>query len=166
MITVENCHDSISVSTLLHHLYDNAPPDLKSERGFLPSEVPMPRPAPLSARRIERGSVVSGPCGLLAIVVGVKGDTAVLCRVLHRPRHAHRSDVPVPMSDCLMMGVMVGNKVRCRTFRLQLKCLRPRQDGVSADLLQRVLIAVKKEDAMTRWERYERRSTEVSRIYG
>ena len=126
----------------------------------------MPRSPSLSARRIERGCVVSGPCGLLAIVVGVRGRTASLCRIMINPRHHHRADLAIGFSDCLMMGINTGNRVRCRVFRLPVSKLRKRNETISADLLARIWAAVEKEDATARWERAEIRSGGVSRIYG
>lgn len=126
----------------------------------------MPRSSPLSARRIERGSIVSGPCGLLAIVMGVRGQTATLCRILQNPRHRHRSDVQIGFGDAVALGINTGNKVRCRVFRLNMRHLTKRKETISADLLARVRAAVEKEDAISRWERAECRSGGVSRIYG
>ena len=123
-------------------------------------------PLPLSARRIERGCVVSGPYGLLAIVVGVRGKTASLCRILINPRHHHRADLAIGFSDCLTLGINTGNRVRCRVFRLPVSKLRKRNETISADLLARVTVAVEKEDAITRWERVEIRSGGISGIYG
>ena len=126
----------------------------------------MPRPSPLSGKRIERGDVVSGPCDLLAIVIGVQGTTATLCRILQNPRYRHRSDVQIGLGDAVTLGIGVGNKVRCRVFRLNVRHLARRNATISADLLARVRAAVEKEDATTRWERAETRSGGVSRIYG
>lgn len=126
----------------------------------------MTRPSPLSAHRIERGSVVSGPCGLLAIVMSLKGQTATLCRILQNPRYHHRSDVQIGFGDAVALGINTGNRVRCRVFRLDTKHLTRRNETISADLLARVRAAVEKEDATTRWERAEIRSGGVSRVYG
>lgn len=110
----------------------------------------MPRSFPLSARRIERGCIVSGPCGLLAIVMGVRGQTATLCRILQNPRYHHRSDVQIGFGDAIALGINTGNKVRCRVFRLDVRHLTKRNETISADLLARVRAAVEKEDATTR----------------
>lgn len=126
----------------------------------------MTRPSPLSASRIERGSVVSGPCGLLAIVMKVRGRTATLCRILQNPRYRHRSDVQIGFGDAVALGVSTGNKVRCRVFRLDMRHLTKRNETISAELLTRVRAAVEKEDALSRWERAEIRSGGVSRVYG
>ncbi|MUH03168.1 hypothetical protein GM609_06635 [Bombella sp. ESL0387] len=126
----------------------------------------MPRPSPLTGRRIERGDAVSGPCGLLAIVVNVRGTTATLCRILQNPRYRHRSDVQIGLGDAVALGIGVGNKVRCRMFRMNVRHLARRDATISDDLLARVRAAVEKEDAITRWERAETRLGGVSRIYG
>lgn len=126
----------------------------------------MPSLSPLSGRRIERGDAVSGPCGLLAIVVGVQGTTATLCRILQNPRYRHRSDVQIGLGDAVALGIGVGNKVRCRVFRMNVRHLARRDATISDDLLARVRAAVEKEDAITRWERAEIRSGGVSGIYG
>lgn len=126
----------------------------------------MTRPSPLSAHRIERGSVVSGPCGLLAIVMSLKGQTATLCRILQNPRYHHRSDVQIGFGDAIALGINTGNKVRCRVFRLDVRHLTKRNETISADLLARVRAAVEKEDATTRLEREQIRSGGVSRVYG
>ena len=126
----------------------------------------MPRPSQLTGCRIERGDAVSGPCGLLAIAMNVRGTTATLCRILQNPRYRHRSDVQIGLGDAVALGIGVGNKVRCRVFRMNVRHLARRDATISDDLLARVRAAVEKEDATTRWERAEIRSGGVSRIYG
>lgn len=126
----------------------------------------MPTPPLLSEQRIERGSVVSGPCGLLAIVVGIHGERLCVCKILHRPRHHHRSDVAIGMGDSLTLGVMSGNVVRCRPCRMPRHLFRLKAPSISADLLNAIRNGVEKEAAISSWERCERRSGGVSRIYG
>lgn len=126
----------------------------------------MNTPSPLSACRIERGSVVSGPCGLLAIVVGLHGERISVCKIMHRPRHHHRSDIAIGLGDSLTLGVMSGNVVRCRPCRMPRRLFKLKAPSISADLLLAIRTGIEKEIAISSWERCQRKSGGVSRIYG